>query len=223
VRSRGKNSTAIKSDPRSHGGSAWRLAASAGRPRCRGRRGDDARRNYQLRAPLTADRIFAGTRHSSPRVESASENHRRQLRDDSGGRCRLSRGRSVGRGFTMKRRPRARPGRYGSLPKLVRGTRQNRPALIAGLAHVWFVTIHPFDDGNGRIARAIADMALAHSEQSTQRFYSMSAQIRASGATITRRSNAPRRVPSMLRRGRNGSFPACSARSRVRKTLWARC
>src|SRR5580658_9481346 len=52
------------------------------------------------------------------------------------------------------------------------------PLLIAGLAHVWFVTIHPFDDGNGRIARAIADMALAQSEQSTQRFYSMSAQIR---------------------------------------------
>ena len=52
------------------------------------------------------------------------------------------------------------------------------PLLIAGLAHLWFVTIHPFDDGNGRIARAIADMALARSEQSTQRFYSMSAQIR---------------------------------------------
>lgn len=50
--------------------------------------------------------------------------------------------------------------------------------LIAGLAHLWFVTIHPFDDGNGRIARAIADMALARSEQTGQRFYSMSAQIR---------------------------------------------
>lgn len=50
--------------------------------------------------------------------------------------------------------------------------------LKAGLAHLWFVTIHPFDDGNGRIARAIADMALARSEQSDQRFYSMSAQIR---------------------------------------------
>ena len=48
----------------------------------------------------------------------------------------------------------------------------------AGLAHLWFVTIHPFDDGNGRIARAIADLALARSEQSPQRFYSMSAQIR---------------------------------------------
>jgi Fic family protein len=50
--------------------------------------------------------------------------------------------------------------------------------LKAGLAHLWFVTIHPFDDGNGRIARAIADMVLARSESSPQRFYSMSAQIR---------------------------------------------
>lgn len=50
--------------------------------------------------------------------------------------------------------------------------------LVAGLAHLWFVTIHPFDDGNGRIARAIADMALARSEKTGQRFYSMSAQIR---------------------------------------------
>jgi len=50
--------------------------------------------------------------------------------------------------------------------------------LKAGLSHLWFVTIHPFDDGNGRIARAIADMALARSEKSPQRFYSMSAQIR---------------------------------------------
>jgi len=52
------------------------------------------------------------------------------------------------------------------------------PVLKAGLAHLWFVTIHPFYDGNGRIARAITDMALARSENSPQRFYSMSAQIR---------------------------------------------
>lgn len=50
--------------------------------------------------------------------------------------------------------------------------------LKAAIAHLWFVTIHPFEDGNGRIARAIADMALARSEKSRQRFYSMSAQIR---------------------------------------------
>ncbi|MDP1586457.1 MAG: Fic family protein [Prosthecobacter sp.] len=51
--------------------------------------------------------------------------------------------------------------------------------LKAALAHLWFVTLHPFEDGNGRVARAIADMALAQSEKSGQRFYSMSAQIRA--------------------------------------------
>jgi Fic family protein len=53
------------------------------------------------------------------------------------------------------------------------------PVMKAAIAHLWFVTIHPFEDGNGRIARAIADMALARSEGSPQRFYSMSGQIRA--------------------------------------------
>ncbi len=52
------------------------------------------------------------------------------------------------------------------------------PVLKAGIAHLWFVTIHPFEDGNGRIARAIADQQLARSEKTAQRFYSMSAQIR---------------------------------------------
>ncbi len=51
------------------------------------------------------------------------------------------------------------------------------PVLKAGLAHMWFVTIHPFDDGNGRIARAIAEMALARADGTKERFYSMSAQI----------------------------------------------
>jgi Fic family protein len=51
------------------------------------------------------------------------------------------------------------------------------PVIKAGLAHLWFVTIHPFDDGNGRIARAMGDMRLARSELSSQRFYSLSAQI----------------------------------------------
>lgn len=50
--------------------------------------------------------------------------------------------------------------------------------IKAALAHLWFVTIHPFDDGNGRITRALTDMLLAQSDRSTQRFYSMSAQIR---------------------------------------------
>jgi len=51
------------------------------------------------------------------------------------------------------------------------------PVLKAAIAHFWFITIHPFDDGNGRIARAITDMQLARSDKSSQRFYSMSNQI----------------------------------------------
>lgn len=51
------------------------------------------------------------------------------------------------------------------------------PVIKSALAHFWFVTIHPFEDGNGRIARAIADMMLARSENTSQRFYSMSSQI----------------------------------------------
>ncbi len=51
------------------------------------------------------------------------------------------------------------------------------PVLKAGVAHFWFITIHPFDDGNGRIARALTDMLLARADGINQRFYSMSAQI----------------------------------------------
>ncbi|MEM8583525.1 MAG: Fic family protein [Bacteroidota bacterium] len=52
------------------------------------------------------------------------------------------------------------------------------PVLKAGIAHLWFITIHPFEDGNGRLARAITDMLLTRADGVSQRFYSMSAQIR---------------------------------------------
>jgi Fic family protein len=51
------------------------------------------------------------------------------------------------------------------------------PVIKAGIAHLWFVTIHPFKDGNGRIARAIGDMALARADGKQDRFYSLSSQV----------------------------------------------
>ena len=54
---------------------------------------------------------------------------------------------------------------------------ETNEVMRAALAHLWFVTIHPFDDGNGRLARAISDMCLARADNTAQRFYSMSAQI----------------------------------------------
>jgi Fic family protein len=60
------------------------------------------------------------------------------------------------------------------------GVRPNiDPVIKAAVAHIWFVTVHPFDDGNGRIARAIADMALARADDTKDRFYSMSSGIEA--------------------------------------------
>jgi Fic family protein len=78
------------------------------------------------------------------------------------------------------------------------------PVLKAAIAHVWFVTIHPFEDGNGHIARAIADRALARSEQSPQRFYSMSAQIHWSAKHITTCWKPHKRATSTSRPGSNG-------------------
>lgn len=65
----------------------------------------------------------------------------------------------------------------GQFLEWVNGESENDLVIKSAIAHFWFVTIHPFDDGNGRIGRAIADMILARSEKSAQRFYSMSSQI----------------------------------------------
>lgn len=65
----------------------------------------------------------------------------------------------------------------GSFLDWINRTSNEPPLLKAGLGHLWFVTLHPFDDGNGRIARAIGDLLLARADRSPQRFYSLSAQI----------------------------------------------
>jgi len=65
----------------------------------------------------------------------------------------------------------------GRFLEWVNGASNGPPLIKAGLGHLWFVTLHPFDDGNGRIARAIGDLLLARADGSPQRFYSLSAQI----------------------------------------------
>ena len=93
-------------------------------------------------------------------------------------RCRLSQGQSVATKFITSHLPADRLEKETrQFLKWLDGNEQEDPLLKAAIAHLWFVTIHPFQDGNGRIGRAIAEMCLARSDRSAQRFYSMSSQI----------------------------------------------
>jgi len=110
------------------------------------------------------------------------------------------------------------------------GDQSADPVIKAGLAHLWLVTVHPFEDGNGRIARAVGDMALARGERSTQRFYSVSAQMQrerrdcnASVGTTTIGSNALRRGRWRSPTGWNGSSAACCGPSTLPKRRWPLC
>ena len=139
----------------------------------------DATQKYE--SELTADRLFGW--HAALFPTGRSGMNRiivGDWRDDSQGPMQVISG-PVGREKVHYQAPAAdRVEReMAQFLEWFENERRSDPVLKAGLAHLWFVTIHPFDDGNGRIARAIADMALARSEHSPQRFYSMSAQIRA--------------------------------------------
>jgi Fic family protein len=138
----------------------------------------DATGNYAT--PLTAERIFAWHASLFPTGRSGMTKIRvGSWRDDSSGPMQVVSG-PIGREKVHYEAPPAERV-SDEIENFLRWFEQPGdidPLLIAGLAHFWFVTIHPLDDGNGRIARAIADMALARSEKTSQRFYSMSAQIR---------------------------------------------
>jgi Fic family protein len=138
----------------------------------------DATRHYDK--PLTEERLFAWHAALFPEGWSNLTKIRAGAwRDDSGGPMQVVSG-PIGRERVRYEAPGA--DRLGKEMRTFldwfESERDIDPVLKAGLAHVWFVAVHPFDDGNGRIARAIADMALARSESSPQRFYSMSSQIR---------------------------------------------
>ncbi len=137
----------------------------------------DATRHYGQ--PLTTERLFAWHASLFPTGRSGMSRIRVGVwRDDSRGPRQVVSG-PVGRErvhFEAPAAPRLDP-EMESFLDWFHGSNETDWVVKSGLAHLWFVTIHPFDDGNGRIARAIADMALARSEQSPQRFYSMSTQI----------------------------------------------
>lgn len=138
----------------------------------------DATRRYN--EPLTADRLFAWHASLFPTGRSGMTALRvGDWRDDNTGPMQVVSG-PIGKERVHFEAPNAArlPGEMQAFIDWFNTAADIDPILKAGLAHLWFVTIHPFDDGNGRIARAIADMALARSENSPQRFYSMSAQIR---------------------------------------------
>jgi Fic family protein len=138
----------------------------------------DATQKYDQ--PLTDERLFGWHAALFPTGRSGmSRITVGAWRDDSSGPMQVVSG-PIGRErvhFEAPAAKRLNPEMKAFL-KWLNGSEDLDPVLKAALAHLWFVTIHPFDDGNGRIARAISDMCLARSEQNAQRFYSMSAQIR---------------------------------------------
>lgn len=137
----------------------------------------DATQHYDL--PLTRERLFGW--HASLFPTGRSGMHKIHVggwRDDAKGLMHVVSG-AIGKEKVHYEAPEAKRlnVEIHKFLKWFNKTTPIDPVLKAAIAHLWFVTIHPFDDGNGRIARAIADMQLARADASRQRFYSMSAQI----------------------------------------------
>lgn len=138
----------------------------------------DATQRYD--APLTEERLFDWHAALFPTGRSGMRRLRvGAWRDDTSGPMQVVSG-PIGRERIHFEAPKAErlPGEMNRFLAWYNAQPVGDPVIRAAIAHLWFVTIHPFEDGNGRIARAIADMSLARSEHSPQRFYSMSAQIR---------------------------------------------
>jgi Fic family protein len=129
--------------------------------------------------PLTKERLFDWHVHLFPGVRTTSDKFRvGAWRDDRQGPMQVVSG-PIGRHRVHYEAPAAAriENEMRRFLKWFDSNKQEDPLLKAAIAHLWFVTIHPFEDGNGRIGRAIAEMCLARSDGSAQRFYSMSSQI----------------------------------------------
>lgn len=131
-------------------------------------------------APLTTERLFGWHAALFPTGYSGISQIRvGNWRDDSTGPMQVVSG-SIGRERVHFEAPPANrlPAEMARFLAWLNDTTPKDPTLVrAGLGHLWFVTLHPFDDGNGRIARAIGDLLLTRADGSPQRFYSLSAQI----------------------------------------------
>jgi Fic family protein len=129
--------------------------------------------------PLTKERLFDWHAHLFPGVRTTADKFRvGAWRDDSQVPMQVVSG-PIGRPKVHFVAPAADrlEKEMGRFLQWFDSNEQEDPLLKAAIAHLWFVTIHPFEDGNGRIGRAIAEMCLARSDGSAQRFYSMSSQI----------------------------------------------
>ncbi len=130
-------------------------------------------------APVSRERLFGWHAALFPTDYSGlSKIHVGRWRDDATGRMQVVSG-PIGRQRVHFEAPPADClyAETGRFLHWLNGASKEPPLLKAGLGHLWFVTLHPFDDGNGRIARAIGDLLLARADGSPQRFYSLSAQI----------------------------------------------
>jgi len=136
----------------------------------------DATQHYS--APLTAERLFDW--HAALFPTGRSSIYKITVADwRKAGPMQIVSG-SIGKEKVHYEAPKSErvPGEMNLFLKWFENENEIDLVLKAAIAHLWFITIHPFSDGNGRIARAITDMLLARSDKSVQRFYSMSAQIR---------------------------------------------
>lgn len=130
-------------------------------------------------APVTRERLFGWHAALFPTGYSGlSKITIGAWRDDASGPMQVVSG-PVGRQRVHFEAPPADHLEREATPFLdwINGSSNEQPLIKAGLGHLWLVTLHPFDDGNGRIARAIGDLLLARADGSPQRFYSLSAQI----------------------------------------------
>ena len=138
----------------------------------------DATQNFDK--PLTEERLFSWQAAMFPTGRSGLYKIKvGEYRDNQNGAMQVVSG-AIGHEKVHYEAPPAKllPKEMKKLIEYVNDDTQTDLVIKAGIVHLWFVVIHPFEDGNGRIARALTDMLLARSEQSANRFYSMSSQIK---------------------------------------------